>query len=88
MQDAEQRTLASDRVNDSEVVTLFLGLDYGSDQPELFETVVKVGSIGPVTKRYPTYQSAIAGHDQIVFRLKSSLDQFLASLEWAGKKAL
>lgn len=68
------RLIALDKIDDSEISTIFLGLDYHffpSKSPLLFETMVFGGKHNGLQERYYTYQEAEKGHQEIVELIKA-----------------
>lgn len=57
-----------------EVSTVFLGYDhsFGGGQPVLFETLVFGGPLDMEMERYYTWDEAVAGHAEMVARVKSA----------------
>jgi hypothetical protein len=55
------------------VSTVFLGLDHnwGDGPPLIFETMVFGGKFDQDQDRYSTWDEAIAGHDEMVLRVKA-----------------
>jgi hypothetical protein len=53
---------------------VFLGLDHshGGGPPLLFETLVFGGPLADEGDRYPTRAAALAGHDQMVARVRDA----------------
>ena len=68
------RTVAKDTVGDSDVGTVFLGLDhsFGEGPPLLFETMVFGGSLSDAMDRYSTWDEAVSGHNAMVCRLRGA----------------
>jgi len=66
MDDIELRRVARTTLSDKTTIsTVFLGIDYGRDNPPLlFETLV-----GEVEARYPTWADALKGHRMTVAHL-------------------
>lgn len=70
------RTVAKTVVvpNDTEVSTVFLGLDHGfGGVPLLFETLVFGGACDGLMDRYSTWDEAEAGHIAMVEQVKERL---------------
>lgn len=68
LEDANEKRIVSNiQIGDSEVSTVFLGLDhnFGSGPPLLFETMVFGGSLNDEMNRYATREEALAGHAAI-----------------------
>lgn len=72
LQTAKNRIVAKEQVGDSEVSTVFLGLNhaYGDEQPLLFETMIFGGSLDENQWRYHTYDEALDGHAKAVEEVK------------------
>lgn len=68
------RRVAYDRVGDSEISTVFLGLDHSFSQrehvPVLFETMVFGGHFSDEQERYCTWSEAEEGHKVWVEKVK------------------
>jgi hypothetical protein len=64
--------VAKTTVGGAEVSTVSLGLDHASGygKPLLFETLVFGGALGGEMDRYATRQDALAGHENIVGRVR------------------
>jgi hypothetical protein len=69
-----ERTVAKDTVGDSDISTVFLGLDHGwgDGPPVLYETMVFGGAMSDEQVRYCTRQEAIAGHAAMIKRVKAA----------------
>lgn len=69
------RTIARDKHGDVEVSTVFLGIDhaFGQGPPLLFETMVFGGSYDDETRRYATREDALAGHAEVLKRVRRRL---------------
>ena len=70
----EDRVVAKETVKDSDVSTVFLGLDhrYGNEGPPLvFETMVFGGPLDQECERYSTWEEAETGHKAMVGRVLS-----------------
>jgi hypothetical protein len=68
-EDTGARIVAKTRVGESEVSTVFLGIDhqFGEGPPLLFETMVFGGDgMDGHTRRYTTWAEAEAGHAEVV----------------------
>lgn len=66
------RCVGLTKIGERRVSTVFLGVDMnlGAEPPLFFETIV-FGERGPeLTIRYPTWESAAAGHDRLVKELR------------------
>ena len=66
------RTVARDAVGPVEVSTVFLGIDHrwGEGLPLLFETMVFGGPLDGEQVRSATWADAVAGHAQMLQRVK------------------
>jgi hypothetical protein len=65
-------------VGDVEVSTVWLGLNhnFGLDGPPLiFESMVFGGILDGEQCRYPNWNAALAGHDQLVAQVRDSLSR-------------
>jgi len=74
-EDADARTVARADVSpDVYVSTVFLGIDhsYEGGPPVLFETMVFGGTMEEEMARYTTWDDAVAGHDEMVKRVRAS----------------
>ena len=69
---ANDRKVARDTVNESDISTVFLGLDhsFGEGPPLLFETLVFSGKLDGEMDRYSTWDEAIAGHAAMIERVR------------------
>jgi hypothetical protein len=68
---SDERILARDKINNSEVSTVFLGMNHGTKAyPLWFETMVFVDGVGGDCNRYATYDEALKGHQDMVNGLK------------------
>ena len=68
----DDRVLAKTDIGDTQVSTVFLGLDHnmsGEGLPILWETMVFGGEYGGYDLRYDTYQAAAEGHAHAVLQL-------------------
>jgi hypothetical protein len=68
-----KRVVAQTQCEDSEVSTVFLGLDHnfsGRGAPVLFETMVFGGTHDGEQERYCTWDEAEAGHRAMVARIE------------------
>lgn len=56
------------KVGDSEVSTVFLGMDhsFGAGQPVLWETMIFGGAHDSYQERYTSHAAAVAGHQRAV----------------------
>jgi hypothetical protein len=71
-----ERHLVRDVFDGVEVSTVFLGLDHNYSRkgpPLLFETMVFGGELDQEMLRYPTWQTALAGHREMVERVRATL---------------
>jgi len=70
--DTADRQVARETIGESEISTVFLGLDHqwGEGPPILFETMVFGGKLADEQDRYSTWDEAVAGHKAIVKRVK------------------
>lgn len=71
--DPEGRKIAYDKVGDSLVSTVFLGIPHGhadKDRPLLFETMVFGGTLAGEMYRSTTYDAALHNHDAMVTTVK------------------
>ena len=67
------RVIKETKVDESEVSTVFLGLDYNfADKglPLLYETMVFGGRLNGECNRYPTQEMAEIGHEEMVIKCK------------------
>jgi len=58
------RKVADDMVDGVRVSTVFIGLDLGVGEPQLFETMIFGGVLDGCCWRYPTEAAAKVGHGQ------------------------
>lgn len=69
--------VATTEVGDHRISTVFLGLDhqFGAGPPLLFETMVFKGDsyADCDMRRYSTHVQALAGHDQMVSKLRDNM---------------
>jgi hypothetical protein len=71
-----ERHVAKDVFGDVEVSTVFLGLDHNYSRtgpPLIFETMVFGGELDQEMLRYPTWTKALAGHREMVERVRATL---------------
>ena len=68
------RRVGNDVIGDTEVSTVFLGLDhnFGADKPILYETMVFGGELDGEQVRYATKAEALVGHAAMVDRVKKT----------------
>lgn len=69
------RKVKREMVGESDVSTVFLGLDhsYGDGPPVLFETLVFDGPLDMEMDRYETWEEAEKGHAAMVERVKKRM---------------
>ncbi len=69
------RTVAKDTIGESEVSTVFLGLDHGSSDgsPMLFETLVFGSEHDGEMERYTTWDEAVAGHAAMIDKVRPNI---------------
>ena len=74
MKNPEHRYASKTVVKDSEVSTVFLGLNHGyvPDVDLWFETMVFGGPMDQEQERYTTLEQAKAGHERMIQRVKAS----------------
>jgi len=67
------RTVAKTQIGESEVSTVFIGLDhsFGEGPLQLFETIVFDGPLADEMVRYSTWEEAEKGHKVMVDRVKT-----------------
>lgn len=70
----EDRRVAHTVIGDSEVSTIFTGIDYsfGRGTPRLFETMVFRGPLGGEQRRCGTWDEAVAMHEEMCRRVSAS----------------
>ena len=68
----DNRRLALDKVGDTAVSTVFLGLDHAADDgpPQLWESAIITDGGIEVVRRYRSREAALAGHAELVAGLK------------------
>lgn len=68
------RRVAKDTIGDTEVSTVFLGIDHSpfGEKPLLFETMVFGGELNQEQIRYETWEEAEFGHDKMVAKVIQS----------------
>jgi hypothetical protein len=73
-ENSAKRRVAYEVLTDCNVSTVFLGLDYsfGEGTPMLFETMVFGGKFDGEVERYSTREEALAGHEEMVKKIKAS----------------
>ena len=73
--EAGDRKVAKDMIGDSEVSTVFLGLDHqwGDGPPMIFETMVFGGPLGQDQDRYSTWDDAIKGHKNMIEKVNKAV---------------
>jgi hypothetical protein len=72
---AGERHVAITRFGDVEVSTVWLGLDHNfglSGPPIIYETLVFGGKLDGEMDRYSNRVAALAGHDQLVARVRDA----------------
>jgi hypothetical protein len=87
--DIAKRRVASDKVDDVRVSTIFLGLDHnwsGKGDPILFETMIFDGPLDGESWRYATYKQAEEGHAKAVAAASAARDRIKALAELAGAR--
>ena len=69
------RRVARETFGDSEISTIFLGLDHShlGGKPILFETLVFGGDLSDEMDRYSTWDEAVLGHKAMVDRVKNEI---------------
>lgn len=71
--DRANRQVARDTISGSEISTVFLGIDHSYGVPPLlYETLVFGGSLDQEMKRYTTREEAVAGHAEMVERVRAN----------------
>lgn len=75
--EASGRRVARDVIGESEVSTVFLGMNhnYGEGPPLLFETMIFGGPQDSFQRRYSTRKEAMIGHRTIVELLKKRYER-------------
>ena len=70
-----RRRIGRDSVGESDVSTVFLGLDhsFGGEPQIWFETLIFGGPHADWMERYATYDEAKRGHERVVARLRDGL---------------
>ena len=69
----QDRRVARDKVGDTSISTVFLGIDHNCTEkgpPELFETMIFGGEHDDYQKRYATWEEAEAGHAKALKMVK------------------
>jgi hypothetical protein len=69
-QNFENRRVARTRIGDSEISTVFLGMDHGFRQHLWFETMVFGGTLDGEQDCYETWEQAEQGHEAMVRRVE------------------
>lgn len=68
------RQIAKDRIKDSCISTIFLGLDHSfsktKGEPVLWETLVRGGKLDGYMERYTSHDAALQGHNEIIKKIK------------------
>ncbi len=74
--ESADRSVAKDTIGESEVSTVFLGINHqwGDGPLHLFETLVFGGPLADEMGRYPTWDEAVRGHDEMVARVRATLN--------------
>lgn len=68
------RVVKKSWVGDSEVSTVFLGIDHGfGGAPMWFETMIFAGPLDQSQRRYATWTEALEGHEDAVEELRMEL---------------
>lgn len=69
----ENRTVEKTKIGDSEISTVFLGIDhsFGGGIPLLFETMVFGGAMDGEQDRYSTWTEAEIGHKNMCDRVRN-----------------
>lgn len=73
----DNRVVARTKVGDVDVSTVFLGLDRnwtGQGPPVLFESMVFGGPLDLEQERYCTWEAAVAGHNDLVARVRGGMN--------------
>ena len=75
--DRGDRKVARETIGDSEISTVFLGLDhsFGGGSPLLFETMVFGGKLDGEMDRYSTWNEAVLGHKAMAERVEEGGDK-------------
>ena len=70
--ESADRIVAKDTVGDSDISTVFLGLDhqFGDGPLLLFETLVFGGNLSNEMDRYSTWDEAVSGHNTMIERVR------------------
>ena len=71
--ESADRAVAKDTIGESNISTVFLGLDhsFGEGPPLLFETMVFGGKLSDEMNRYSTWDEAALGHKAMCKRVKN-----------------
>ena len=71
--ESADRIVAKDTVGDSDISTVFLGLDhsFGEGPPLIFETMVFGGKLSDKMARYSTWDEAVSGHNTMIERVRA-----------------
>jgi hypothetical protein len=77
MDNNDKRRVALDRVGDTVISTIFVGLDYGygDGPPEIFETMIFGSDEEELLGRYATWELALEGHRKAVESLRARINQ-------------
>ena len=69
----KQKVVKQELINDSEVSTVFLGLDHSweNNVPILWETMIFGGKEDMYQDRYTSYKEALVGHEKAVNLVKN-----------------
>jgi len=73
------RKVAHTKIGDTEVCTVFLGIDHNylsKGSPILFETMVFGGPLNNEEERYSTWKEAEEGHEEMVHRVREARELF------------
>lgn len=71
----EYKRIARDKIGESDISTVWLGLDHGwedNSAPVIFETLVFNGPLDGVMEHYSTEEEAIKGHAAMIERVKNA----------------
>lgn len=76
-EDRGKKRVAKTKIGDSEVSTVWLGLDraWGDGPPLIFETLVFDGPLDMEMDRYSTEEQALKGHEEMCARVRASLTE-------------
>lgn len=76
-EDEDYRRVALTEIGDVRISTVWLGIDHnfwGQGPPLIFETMVFGGPLDEEQERYSTEAQALAGHDQMVAKVRALID--------------